>query len=114
MQYHKYTLPLPSPVSPLALFSTRTLRAFLRYDVYWFVIGQLPDLPALSGVSTVLSQELGHPSLGQQLERLTPLLQDESAEVWVPFSSDLVCCGSNEGRHVCFLVFRPSKMWGRK
>lgn len=44
-------------------------------------VAQLPDLPALGDVSTALSQELGLPSLGEQLGRLTPLLKDESTEV---------------------------------
>lgn len=43
---------------------------------------QLPDLPALGEVSAVLSEELGYQSLGEQLGRLTPLLKDESTEVF--------------------------------
>lgn len=42
---------------------------------------ELPDLPALAEVGTVLAGELGYQSLGEQLGRLAPLLKDESTEV---------------------------------
>lgn len=44
-------------------------------------IVQIPDLPALAEVGDVLSAELGYQSLGKQLDRLAPLLKDESTEV---------------------------------
>lgn len=63
---------------------------------------QLPDLPALGEVSAVLSEELGYQSLGEQLGRLTPLLKDESTEVF-----DFL---GEAGFHVC--AAKDSNWWG--
>ncbi|CAM9282925.1 unnamed protein product, partial [Discosporangium mesarthrocarpum] len=44
-------------------------------------VPKLPDLPGLREVSKVLSKELGHPSVKDQLVHLTNLLKDQSAQV---------------------------------
>ena len=56
-------------------------------------IAQIPDLPALAEVSDVLSAELGYQSLGKQLDRLAPLLKDESTEVCRRFFLWAGCLG---------------------
>lgn len=71
-------------------------------------IAQIPDLPALAEVGDVLSAELGYQSLGKQLDRLAPLLKDESTEVCRRFFLWVFLVGGGAGP-LTYLVSMDSK-----